>query len=60
MARKKLQLNEPLSTAFRPEKYVMSDPLLQAVQVALDLNQPLLLTGEPGTGKTRLADHWKS
>jgi len=52
----KLRINKPLTTAFRPDKYVMNDALLQAVQVALDLNQPLLLTGEPGTGKTRLAD----
>ena len=56
MESKKLLLNKPLSTAFRPDKYVMSAELMQAVQVALDLNQPLLLTGEPGTGKTRLAD----
>jgi MoxR-like ATPase len=52
----RLRINKPLTTEFRPEQYVMNDALLQAVQVALDLNQPLLLTGEPGTGKTRLAD----
>lgn len=37
------------------EKYVLSRDLANAVQVALALGQPLLLTGEPGTGKTRLA-----
>ena len=29
--------------------------LVDAVNVALMLRQPLLLTGEPGTGKTQLA-----
>jgi MoxR-like ATPase len=37
------------------EKYIMSDALRNAVEVAIALEQPLLLTGEPGTGKTRLA-----
>ena len=36
--------------------YRASPGLLNAVRVALELRQPLLLTGEPGTGKTRLAD----
>jgi MoxR-like ATPase len=39
----------------RPEAYLPSDGLVDAVNVALLLNQPLLLTGEPGTGKTQLA-----
>lgn len=45
------------STASQPsaEKYIMSDALRNAVEVAIALEQPLLLTGEPGTGKTRLA-----
>ena len=38
-----------------PENYLMSEELFHAVQVALILGQPLLLTGDPGTGKTRLA-----
>lgn len=37
------------------DKYILSDELKSAVEVALRLGQPLLLTGEPGTGKTRLA-----
>ena len=37
------------------DKYVLSKELAGAVEVALALNQPLLLTGKPGTGKTRLA-----
>ncbi len=36
-------------------QYVLSKGLADAVQVALALQQPLLITGEPGTGKTRLA-----
>jgi len=38
-----------------PEGYVASPALRDAVNVAIALGQPLLLTGEPGTGKTRLA-----
>ncbi len=37
--------------------YLPSDELVAAVNVALALGQPLLLTGEPGTGKTQLAFH---
>ena len=40
-----------------PSRYIPSEGLVNAVNVALSLSQPLLLTGEPGTGKTRLADH---
>ena len=36
--------------------YIISDELLSATQVALLLRQPLLLTGEPGVGKTTFAD----
>lgn len=38
-----------------PEQYILDDKLKLAVQTALRFNQPLLLTGEPGTGKTQLA-----
>ena len=38
-----------------PESYLAGPALANAVNVALALGQPLLLTGEPGTGKTRLA-----
>lgn len=37
--------------------YMPPKGLQSAVNVALALGQPLLLTGEPGTGKTQLAHH---
>lgn len=44
------KLNDP--ALYRPSK-----SLVDAVNVSLTLGQPLLLTGEPGTGKTQLAYH---
>src|SRR5688572_9892838 len=38
-----------------PKLYVPSIELENAVNVAIYLGRPLLLTGEPGTGKTQLA-----
>lgn len=38
-----------------PAGYISEKGLRDAVNVALTLGQPLLLTGEPGTGKTQLA-----
>jgi MoxR-like ATPase len=38
-----------------PRLYLADKPLRDAVNVSLALGQPLLLTGEPGTGKTQLA-----
>ncbi len=35
--------------------YVISEPLKNAVNVSIALGKPLLIRGEPGTGKTRLA-----
>jgi len=39
----------------RPEGYLADEGLIDAVNVALLLGRPLLLTGEPGTGKTQFA-----
>lgn len=39
-----------------PANYIASKGLSDAVNVSLTLGQPLLLTGEPGTGKTQLAN----
>jgi len=38
-----------------PAGYLADSGLRDAVNVSLSLGQPLLLTGEPGTGKTQLA-----
>lgn len=37
-------------------EYVASDELIAAVNVAVALEKPLLIKGEPGTGKTMLAE----
>ena len=41
----------------REEDYLLPKSLERAVNMALFLGQPLLLTGKPGTGKTALAYH---
>lgn len=38
------------------ENYVVSPELMHAVNVAIALEKPLLVKGEPGTGKTMLAE----
>ena len=48
---------EMLSTSFKGTgEYVASEQLLSAVNVAITLQKPLLIKGEPGTGKTMLAE----
>src|SRR5499426_3763691 len=37
------------------ENYIATDDLMMAVNAALTLERPLLIKGEPGTGKTMLA-----
>jgi len=37
------------------ERYIATDDLMMAVNAALTLERPLLVKGEPGTGKTMLA-----
>jgi MoxR-like ATPase len=51
----RLPLFEPLVRLDAPELYVAEKGLADAVNVALTLGQPLLVTGDPGTGKTQLA-----
>jgi MoxR-like ATPase len=50
------RLPPPLSSQLRqPARYLVEEGLRDACNVALLLGQPLLLTGEPGTGKSRFA-----
>ena len=37
-------------------EYVASEELMASVNVAIALQKPLLIKGEPGTGKTMLAE----
>ncbi|KPA15049.1 ATPase AAA [Candidatus Magnetomorum sp. HK-1] len=52
---KKLKTYQVLVDIMKPEHYLAKPGLKNAVNVALTLGQPLLVTGEPGTGKTQLA-----
>ena len=38
------------------DEYVTTDDLTMAVNAAINLQRPLLIKGEPGTGKTMLAE----
>lgn len=38
------------------DKYIVGDELRNSVNIAIALSKPLLIKGEPGTGKTMLAD----
>lgn len=38
------------------EEYIASDELIRSVNIAAALKKPLLIKGEPGTGKTMLAE----
>jgi MoxR-like ATPase len=47
---------DPLPNAWKEEEpYVATENLRAAVRMAIYLRRPLLVEGEPGTGKTRLA-----
>ena len=38
------------------QNYVASEQLMRSVNIAMALEKPLLIKGEPGTGKTMLAE----
>ncbi|MCB0552769.1 MAG: MoxR family ATPase [Phaeodactylibacter sp.] len=50
-----LQAFREVTSISSPEGYLPSEALVNAVNVAITLGKPLLVTGEPGTGKTLLA-----
>ncbi|MEM8907684.1 MAG: MoxR family ATPase [Bacteroidota bacterium] len=56
MSEIKIRIPQFLSKQTQEEDYILHQELKNAIEVAIALNQPLLLTGEPGTGKTKLAD----
>ena len=38
------------------EEYIIDDDLMLTINIAIKMNKPLLVKGEPGTGKTSLAE----
>lgn len=50
-----IQLHHNVQPDFDPEKYIVDEGMKHAFEVAYALRQPLLLMGEPGTGKTMFA-----
>jgi len=55
-ARASIGCADGLSPVPRTDKYLTSSALEAAVNCALALERPLLVRGEPGTGKTQLAE----
>ncbi len=49
-------MNDSMSCFSGSTNYVASPELMHAVNVAIALEKPLLIKGEPGTGKTMLAE----
>jgi len=47
--------NTPNTTFTSASKYILDEELAQIVNISMALEMPLLLKGEPGTGKTMLA-----
>ena len=39
------------------QSYIASEDLMKTVNIAMTLEKPLLVKGEPGTGKTMLAQN---
>jgi len=48
---------DPTHDLHRPDTYLADRKLVDALNVAMLLDQPLLLTGEVGSGKTQFAHH---
>jgi MoxR-like ATPase len=56
LLRSKSMVDESRNLVFRgAAKYVLDEELAQIVNISMALEMPLLLKGEPGTGKTMLA-----
>lgn len=50
-----------ITQLYGPDRYIANDALLEAINTSILLGQPLLLTGEPGCGKTEVGNFvaWK-
>ncbi|SDC54257.1 MoxR-like ATPase [Candidatus Frackibacter sp. WG11] len=46
---------EKLEAAFKEEDYICGEEIIIPTYLALNLEKPLLITGEPGVGKTEIA-----
>ncbi|MFH1131160.1 MAG: MoxR family ATPase [Pseudomonadota bacterium] len=57
LGNKRTKLDPSFSLFTGTAKYITSAPLEQAVNATVALGRPLLVKGEPGTGKTVLAEH---
>jgi MoxR-like ATPase len=55
-ANRKISLNS-IKMNEQAGDYVADDDLVKAVEIAIALGKPLLVSGEPGTGKTQLAHY---
>jgi MoxR-like ATPase len=55
-AEKEKYMNEKMNCFTGSEAYVAAPELMYAVNVSIALEKPLLIKGEPGTGKTMLAE----
>ena len=55
LLRKGIKMSEQNKNFSSTSDYVASEQLLASVNVAIALQKPLLVKGEPGTGKTMLA-----
>ncbi|MDD6764132.1 MAG: MoxR family ATPase [Firmicutes bacterium] len=49
-------MTEKMNVFTGSDNYVVTDELMNAVNVSIALKKPLLIKGEPGTGKTMLAE----
>jgi MoxR-like ATPase len=50
-----------ITQLYGPDRYIANEALIEAINTAILLGQPLLLTGEPGCGKTEVGNFvaWK-
>ncbi len=52
---KTLNSVDEIKKALKQESYICDDPLAFTIYLAMKMEKPLLLEGEPGVGKTEIA-----